>query len=168
MSGGRQYSQRCVRALRGVLVASMLGIAVPATAQFGGFYQLPQDDFIWRWGNSREGEQQRGMADIDTRGGEASFRCELTASLRVSSAVSQPEIRELENELRTRPDFIYATSEMMGYLERMGALSWAVLDCKKAGASGPPDEEVSAEREARAREKMQREIERRRARQRSE
>lgn len=148
------------------LVALAAAASAPVAAQFGGFYQLPQDDFIWRWGNTRDG-QQRGFADIDVRGGEAGFRCELTARTRASSALSTPEIRELENQLRTRLDFVYATSETMNYLERYGSLDWAILDCKKASAD-PPDEEVRAEREARAREKMQREIERRRARQRSD
>ena len=74
------------------------------------------------------------------------------------------EIREVETELSTRLDFIYAVSETMNYIESHRALDWATLDCKKYDAE-PSDPETRAERESEAREKMLRELERRRARQ---
>ncbi len=156
-------AQRYGKVLQVALGTALLAAAVPAGAQLG-FYQLPKDDFIWNWGNTRD-EVQRGFADLDLQGSDAGFRCELRARLRASGALSQPEIRQLENDLRARLDFIYAASEAMSYLERMSSLDWGRLDCKKHQAAAT-DEEESAEREARAREKMQREIERRRARQR--
>jgi hypothetical protein len=108
---------------------------------------------------------QRGFADLDLKSSDAGFRCELTARLRASGTLSQPEIRQLENDLRARLDFIYAASEAMSYLERTSSLDWGRLDCKKP-VGAVADEEERAERESRARDKMQREIERRRARQR--
>jgi len=127
------------------------------------FFQLPTNNFIWRWGSSRDEEERRGVADIDVSGHEAQFQCELTAQLRPSSTMSQPEMNQIENALSSRLDFVYAVSEQMNYLEQNRVLEWATLDCKKYEA-GPVDEAESAEREARAREKMQRELDRRRAR----
>ena len=145
-----------------LLTAPLLLLSPAAEAQLG-FYQLPKENFIWYWGDSREGTERRGFADLELRGGEGLFRCEFTARLRASSAFSQQEINQLENDLRSRLDFVYAVSEAMNYLEQMRALDWGVLDCKRPEA-GPVDPTESAERETRARDKMQRELERRRAR----
>ena len=158
---GRTYA--C--ALAAVAVAATLCTPAPSWAQLG-FYTLPKDNFIWRWGNTREGERN-GFADLDVTGNEGGFNCELTARTRASSALSPSDLRQLESDLRTRLDFIYGASEAMSYLERMGALDWGLLDCKKPEAV-PVDEATRAEREARAKEKMLRELERRRARQRAD
>jgi hypothetical protein len=146
------------------ILASLLVAPQIGRAQLG-FYTLPKDDFVWRWGDRREREgEQHGFPDIEARGSESSFQCELTARLRVSSRLSQTELNQLQNELSTRMDFIYAVSETMNRLDYALALDWATLDCKKHEPP-PRDEAERATREAEAREKMQREIERRRARQ---
>jgi hypothetical protein len=144
-------------------VAAILSMA-PAAAQFG-LYQLPKDNFIWRWGQSREEGKQTGFADLDMQGTESNFHCHLTARLRASANMGPTETRQLENELRTRLDFIYAVSQEMNYLDQMFSLDWAILDCKHPEAT-PLTEEKKAERENAAREKMLRELERRRAKQR--
>ena len=133
------------------------------TVEAQGFYTLPKDDFIWRWGDLNEG-QQHGMADIELSGNESFFRCDLTARMRVSSSRSPTEIRELEMQLRQRLDFIYAASEYMNYLEQTRELQWATLDCKRQGEEESSPEQ-RADRESEAREKMLRELERRRQRQ---
>lgn len=145
-----------------VVTAPLLVLPSAARAQVP-YYQLPKNNFTWHWGSSGPETEHRGVADIDVSGHEASFSCDLTAQMRVSSTMSQPEINQIENDLRTRIDFIYAVSEAMNYLDRMRVLDWATLDCKKP-EEAPVDEAESAEREARAREKMQRELDRRRAR----
>ena len=126
-------------------------------------YTLPKSDFVWHWGELNL-ERRFGTADIDIRGGEAQFRCELTARLRPASPVSVSELRDLEMQLSTRLDFIYAVSETMNYLEYQRALDWATLNCEKFEAE-PASADERAERESAAREKMLRELERRRARQ---
>jgi|SRR5688572_21723179 hypothetical protein len=128
-----------------------------------GFYTLPKDDFIWRWGDVGEAAQ-RGMADIELNGGESFFQCDLKARMRPSSNRTPSEIRELEMELRQRLDFIYAASEYMNYLEQTRELQWATLDCKRQGEDNSTPEQ-RAERETEARAKMLRELERRRERQ---
>jgi hypothetical protein len=128
-----------------------------------GFYTLPKDDFIWKWGDQRE-TAQRGMADIEINGSESFFQCDLTARMRPSSNRTQSEIRDLEMELRQRLDFIYAASEYMNYLEQTRELWWATLDCKRQGEDNSTPEQ-RAERESEARAKMLRELERRRERQ---
>jgi hypothetical protein len=129
-----------------------------------GFYTLPKDDFIWHWGKTSE-EQRRGFADIEARGSEGGFQCELLAALRPSNNLSTSEVRDIEEGLRIRMDFIYAVSDAMNYFDRSLSLDWATLDCKKL-QPGPVDEAARAERESRARDKMLKEIERRRAQQR--
>jgi hypothetical protein len=145
-----------------VLMTAPLLLPPAAVAQFG-LYQLPTEDFTWYWGDSREVTDRRGFADFQVSGSESVFRCELTARLRASSALSQQEIRQLESDLRGRLDFIYGASEAMNYLEQNFSLDWGMLDCKRPVA-GPVDQADRAERESRARDKMQRELERRRAR----
>ncbi len=146
--------------IAGVLAALSLA---PAAAQFG-LYQLPKNNFIWRWGESREDGKQFGFPDLDLQGTESGFLCHLTARFRASSALGSTETRQVESDLRTRLDFIYAVSQEMNYLDQMRSLDWATLDCKHPEA-GPLSEEKKAERESAAREKMLRELERRRAKQ---
>ena len=145
------------------LIAAAAAQLMPATADAQGFYTLPKDDFIWNWGDVAEA-QQRGMADIEVSGGESFFRCDLTARLRASSSRSPTDMRAIEMDLRQRLDFIYAASEAMNYLEYSRELEWARLDCKRQGDSNS-DPETRAERESEARDKMLRELERRRERQ---
>jgi hypothetical protein len=137
-------------------------LSLPADAQ--GFYTLPKDDFIWRWGDAGPETQQRGMADIEVNGNESFFACDLTARMRPSSNRTASEVRDLEMQLRQRLDFIYAASEYMNYLEQTRELQWAVLDCKRQGEDNSTPEQ-RAERETDARAKMLRELERRRERQ---
>ena len=146
--------------IAGLLAVLSLG---SATAQFG-LYQLPTGNFIWRWGESREDGKQVGYPDLDLQGTESGFLCHLTARFRASLSMSTTEMRQLESDLRTRLDFVYAVSQQMNYLDQMRSLDWATLDCKRPEAT-PLSEEKKAERESAAREKMLRELERRRAKQ---
>jgi hypothetical protein len=155
---------RVAAPLIATVVAQLLPLA--ADAQFGGLYTLPKDDFIWNWGDGAEG-QQRGMADIEISGTESFFRCDLTARLSPASSRSPSDVRAVEMELRQRLDFIYAASEAMNYLEYSRELSWARLDCKRQGEDNSTPE-ARAERESAARDKMLRELERRRERQRDD
>jgi hypothetical protein len=142
------------------LIAALVAVS-GAGAQV--FYSLPKDDFIWNWGRASEADQ-RGMADIEVSGSESFFTCDLTARMSPSNPASPSEIRLLEMELRQRLDFIYAVSTTMNDLEYGRQLAWARLDCKRRGDE-ESDPETRAERESEAREKMLRELERRRERQ---
>jgi hypothetical protein len=135
--------------------------AASAAAQLG-FYQLPNQDFVWNWGRLGEGAAQR-FEDFSVTGGEAGFQCELKGSVSPSGRLSPSDVRALENELRSRMDFIYASASYMNELDAQNLIDWARLECDKFEPT-PSTPEQKAEREAKAREKMQREIERRRAR----
>jgi len=150
------------------LVAAAAPVLLAANVAVGqlGMYTLPQDDFRWNWG--AVGPDDRvGMADIQVSGSESVFRCDLSARTRPSSALGPTDYRQLENDLRTRLDFIFAVSEAMNYLDQTRNLDWAVLDCKRPEAQ-PVDAATSEKRQNDAREKMLRELERRRAKQRGE
>lgn len=157
------------RLRRSSLIATLAAAAAtmalwPALAQFG-LYQLPKNNFIWRWGMSREDGKQTGFPDVDVQGTESGFFCHLTARFRVSSTLSPMDMRQIESDLRTRLDFIYYVSQEMNYLDQTRSLDWATLDCKHPEPT-QLSEEKKAERETAAREKMLRELERRRAKQR--
>lgn len=150
------------------LAAAAAPIVLAANVAVGqlGLYSLPKDDFRWNWGAIGP-EEQTGFADIQVSGSEGVFRCELSARTRASSSLGPTDYRQIENDLRSRLDFIYAASEAMNYLDQTRSLDWAVLDCKRPEEQ-PVDAETSAQRQNEAREKMLRELERRRAKQREQ
>src|SRR5688572_32938071 len=98
-------------------------------AQVPGLYSLPTTDFIWNWGDTNL-ERRRGAPDITMQGGEAQFRCELNATMRASSTMTQADYRTIEQQLSTRLDFIYAVSQAMNELEYQRRRDWATLGCK--------------------------------------
>jgi hypothetical protein len=142
-------------------VAAQALPAFEAAAQIPGLYSLPKSDFIWNWGANLE--RRRGTADLEVNGGEAQFRCVLTAQMSPSSSMTPTDYRRIEQDLSARLDFIYASSEAMNELEYQRQLEWATLDCKAQEPEQRSAEE-SATREQEAREKMLRELERRRER----
>jgi hypothetical protein len=159
----RRSIRRTAPALVKLAAIAIGGLATPAAySQFG--YSLPKDDFVWNWGRNREGANT-AFEDISVSGNEAGFRCELTGKTGFGGRLSPSDIRALEEELRSRLDFIYAAATYMNDLEARNMIEWARLACEKYEAA-PSTEEEKAERESRAKEKMQREIERRRARER--
>lgn len=133
-----------------------------ATAQVPGLYSLPSSDFVWTWGETNL-ERRRGAADLTMKGSEAQFTCELNAQMRPSSTMGPTDYRKIEQDLSTRLDFIYAASEAMNTLEYNRVLEWATLDCKEYKEREKSPEE-KATREQEARDKMLRELERRRER----
>jgi hypothetical protein len=142
------------------VAAATVGFATDAAAQY--FYQLPNADFKWNWGEVRE-DRRFGHADIDMTGGEANFDCQFTLRFRPTANMTVTDIRNFRDELGRRLDFIYAVSEQMYYLEQNRDVDWATLDCKKFQAEPKTADEI-AERQNEARDKMLRELERRRAR----
>jgi hypothetical protein len=145
-------------------IGAQLVLVLQSAAQIPGLYSLPSTDFVWTWGDDNLERRGRGPADLTIRGGEAQFTCELNAQMRASSSMTPADYREIEQELGTRLDFIYAASEAMNNLEYQRVLDWATLDCKEYKAPERTAEE-RATREEEARAKMLRELEKRRERQ---
>jgi hypothetical protein len=154
-------SQRRLHALTLAGLAAITALTASAAyAQFG--YTLPKNDFVWNWGRNPEGLNTK-FEDFSIHGSEAGFQCELIGKAGLSGRFSQSDIRQLEETLRARMDFIYAVSTYMNDLDRQNLIDWARLSCDKQEAKELTEDEKAA-REARAKEKMQREIDRRRAR----
>jgi hypothetical protein len=151
-----------------ILAASVAAIGAQAlpipevAAQVPGLYSLPSSDFVWTWGDAKL-ERRTGPADVTIKGSEANFNCELNAQMRPSSTMGPTDYRQIEQTLATRLDFIYAASEAMNNLEYSRVLDWATLDCKEYKAPEKTAEE-RATREEEARDKMLRELEKRRER----
>src|SRR6516162_8964196 len=119
------------RPRRFVLVAAAAVAALAASsarAQFGN-YQLPQNDFVWNWGNNAD--KQIGFEDFNVTGGEGGFHCELKGKISPGSTMTSGQIRQLQDTLRARLDFIYATSTYMNQLDQQRELDWAKLSCAK-------------------------------------
>ena len=146
-----------------LLICSLLPAA---RAQFGvpfpGIVTLPNQDFTWVWGSTRE-DFVRGRPDIETRGYESQFECTLKAELRPSSHLGRPEIRDIEQTLSNSLYFIEASAQMMNQLDVSIDLWWAELACKKTG-DAEPDAEKTQERLDKAVERAEREREKRRER----
>ena len=157
---------RCIflvvtRVLTSIVAGSLLALAGQAAAQFGNpFVQLPKNDFTWFWGDR---ENHRGFEDFDIRGGESRFQCELKARLSPASQLSQSDVRDLEERLRTSLVFVQDAAGLMNQLDFQRDLDWATLACATP-KPGPEDQEKKAAREAKAREKALREQAKRRAR----
>ncbi len=147
-------------ALVAAAAAAVAGLAASSVhAQFGN-YQLPQNDFVWNWGANPD--RQIGFEDFTVTGGEGGFHCELKGKVNPGSEMTPSQLHQLEDALRARLDFIYASSNYMNQLDQQRELDWAKLSCAKAEPT-PATAQEKADREAKAREKMQREIDRRRA-----
>ena len=149
--------------------AFIAAMVVPATAsaQFGGFVNLPRNDFTWVWGDQNDAERGRGR-DINVRGIDRGFDCMLTAALRPGNRMTPMDIRQLETNLRTSMDFIYYTANTMYSMERSFDLDWGKLDCARMQPS-EADEDKQQERVNRALERARREqAERRERRERQE
>ena len=150
--------------IAGISLATLV-FADAAVAQFGsafpGFVTLPREDFTWIWGEMTERDLGR-RPDFDSYGNEGGFRCRLTGRLRVSSRMTQGEIRNFEQSLSSSLAFIQASAEAMTVLDRRLELDWARLECEKPDTE--LSEEAAEERLDRAREKAIRDRERRRAR----
>ena len=150
---------RWLPAACGVVLGGFVCIA--AEAQFG-FYTLPKDDFTWTWGDLER--RSAGRPDIEARGSEVGFRCQLTAALRPGSRLTTNDVREIENDVQASLQFIRDSTQLLNALDAQRELDWGVLECDMPEAAEVSEEE-RAEREAKARERMQREVDRRRARQ---
>src|SRR5215831_3248806 len=133
--------------------------ASSAHAQLG-YYQLPQNDFVWNWGINPD--KQIGFEDFDVTGGEGGFHCELKGKMSPGTTMTPTQVHQLQDTLRARLDFIYATSTYMNQLDQQRELDWAKLSCMKPEPT-PQTAQEKADKEAKAREKMQKEIDRRRA-----
>ena len=142
-----------------IAAAAVALAATSAQAQIA-YYQLPQNDFVWNWGANPD--RQIGFEDFTVTGGEGGFHCELKGKLNPGGTLTPTQLHQLEDALRARIDFIYASSQYMNQLDQQRELNWAKLSCMKPEPT-PATAQEKADREAKAREKMQKEIDRRRA-----
>jgi hypothetical protein len=140
--------------------AAVAGLAASSAHAQLGYYQLPQNDFVWNWGTNPD--KQIGFEDFDVTGGEGGFHCELKGKMSPGSTLTPTQVHQLQDALRARLDFIYATSTYMNQLDQQRELDWAKLSCAKPEPTAQSAQE-KADKEAKAREKMQKEVERRRA-----
>lgn len=151
-----------IAAAAAALIAA--GFASAAGAQLGT-YQLPNNNFVWRWGDEN-GRAVSRAEDLQVNGGEAGFRCDLTAAISPASHLTPTEVRQIQQRLATAIDFIYQSTMLMNDMKAQRQIDWATLSCARPEPT-PSSEEEKAAHEQKAREKMQKEIERRRAKQQS-
>jgi hypothetical protein len=151
---------RIVAATAAALIT--VGFAGAAIAQLGT-YQLPNNNFVWRWGDEN-GRSLHRAEDLEVSGGEAGFRCDLTAAISPGSHLTPNDVRQIQQQLSSAIDFIYKSTMLMNDMHNQRQIDWAMLSCARPEAT-PSTEAQKAEHEQKAREKMQKEIEKRRAKQ---
>ncbi|HEU4617522.1 MAG TPA: hypothetical protein VFV10_05740 [Gammaproteobacteria bacterium] len=128
-----------------VAVAVIAALGAPrAHAQFGAFpATLPQGDFTWNWGHiERKGKS--GLTDFSVDAAEAGFRCNLQGKLSPGSRMTEPDMRQLESDLRTNLYFIEASVNAMNTLDYQRDLDWATLDCDKIKATEDPEKTAAS------------------------
>jgi hypothetical protein len=124
--------------------------------------QLPTDDFVWPWG------QTRPIDDLDQpefsfTGGELSFRCTAKGSFKPGSHMrDEYNSRAFEQSLTGSIHFIQDATTALNELYLNNDLQWALLECIIPETIEPADE--AQERLDRALERAERERERRRER----
>jgi hypothetical protein len=133
-----------------------------ASGQFGMF-QIPSNDFIWRWADAADEGPNLSAEDFEVRGGEYGFECILTGALSPGSHITMQQLQEMEAQLLANISFIQASATTMNDLDFNRELGWAILDCKK-GQAGEEDPDEVAERVERARQKAVEDMLRRRER----
>ena len=151
----------------GLLASLLVGLtSTAAMAQLPNpFYrvQLPDEDFVWPWGNPRRNDD-RQRPDFSVQGGEEGFFCTAEGAFRPASRMSDFEnVRAFEEDLRSSLYFVQNVTNIFNFYYRERVLDWAVLDCTKRESE--PSEEKVQERLDRALERAERARERRRAQQ---
>jgi hypothetical protein len=154
----RKFTDTVFRAIIAISIAAALAQA--QIEQTRESHTLPNADFTWRWGTAVE-DAGRDSAEFQARGFEAEFECQLTGRLLARSQGPYQRIEarafaEAVKDLRLSMFFIWDAMAMMNGYRR--DLDWATLVCtmRDIRSERPP------RRRADERQKMQRELERRR------
>jgi hypothetical protein len=126
--------------------------------------RLPNGDFVWHWG-TRPVDDDPDAHDFSIDGSEQPFFCHLTGSFhsKFPRGVADPSgsVRELLDRLSISERFVVDATEEMNRIFRDGSeTSWAMLSCKVVEVS--PTDEALQERADKARERAERQRERRR------
>lgn len=147
----------------GSLVAAFGSTVALAQLNIPYIVQLPDEDFIWPWGEPLRGNEDLLRPDFDIPGHEQGFWCTLTGSWRPGSHMSDFEnMREFEQSLNSTLYFVQDATNAMNFYYRNLDLDWARLDCK-IPEGGEASEEKTQERLDKAVERAERARERRRA-----
>jgi hypothetical protein len=126
--------------------------------------QLPEDDFVWTWGQAASVDE-RSRPDFRIQGGERSFRCTLTGSFRPGSRYREfYNLREFEQTLSTTIYFIQESTALLNDLYLENEIDWAIMDCIIPESTRNDEEQEQRDRVDRALERAERQRERRRSR----
>jgi hypothetical protein len=141
---------------------SILAGAVCGQLSVPVIVQLPTEDFVWSWGDTRPIDD-RERPEFTTTGGEAAFRCTATGTFKPGSRMRDfYNMREFEQSLNGTLYFIQVATATLNDLYLSNDLQWATLDCAIPETIEP--EEAVQEQLDRAVERAERERERRRKR----
>jgi hypothetical protein len=145
-----------------VLAASAIAAAAAQAQveQTREFHKLPENDFTWNWGKALQ-DVDRESPGFRAQGFEAEFQCELKGRLLANSKGAYQRIKPREfadtaKDLRLSIFFVWDATAMMNGFER--ALDWATL----VRAKREIQSEGNPQRKTDEKQKIQRELDRRR------
>ena len=145
-----------------LLLGLTLFQAAPAQLNLPEIVQLPNDDFVSSWGETRAIDN-RDRPDFSLRGVEASFRCTASGTFKPGSRMRDYyNLRDFEQTLSGSIRFIQDVTAALNNLSLANELQWAVMNCVIPEAIEGEDE--TQERLDKALERAERERERRRER----
>ena len=149
--------------LAGLLAGGLvLSQAAPAQLNLPQIVNLPTDDFVYTWGQTRSIDDSN-RPDFNLRGVEASFHCTATGRFRPGSHMRDYyETREFEQALSGSIRFIQDVTSALNQLAVANELDWAVMNCVIPDVI--ESEDKVQERVDRAVERAERDRERRRER----
>lgn len=146
------------------LIASCLALPRGVTAQLNlpQIVQLPTQDFVYSWGETRPIDDL-DRPEFNLRGVEASFRCTATGNFKPGSHMRDYyNLRDFEQSLTGSIYFIQDVTYRLNQLYLSNDLQWAILNCIIPVTVEPED--AVQEKLDKAVEKAQRDRERRRER----
>ena len=108
-----------------VLASSVL----PAQLQIPQIVQLPDDDFVYTWGNNASVDK-RSRPDFTVHGVEQSFHCTLTGAFKPGSRMRDfYNLREFEQALGGSIYIVQEGVARMNDLDLQNQVDWGILDC---------------------------------------
>ena len=146
------------------IVAAIVTTAASAQLNLPQIIQLPDDDFVWPWGQA-DSVDERSRPDFNINGVERSFRCTLTGAFRAGSHYRDfYNLRDFEQALSSTIYFIQQAAALLNELDLKNEIDWAIMDCIIPESTRSEEQQEMEERLDRALERAERQRERRRAR----
>ncbi len=118
-----------------LLPALMLAWADRVRAQepvaFPGLVTVPDEDFMWVWGNMEAARQALAAPHMTMSGEDGMFDCVMSVRLVVSHRLTDTERSQLERDVDRNASFIRGAVDAINFLHQRRDVDWARLRCTR-------------------------------------